>query len=171
MTSYPDISSIPIVGGNLALDLANTTSERHGPAPRERLHGPGDVVTWAERVGLAGRRDAAMLRKEAAAQPGRAARAVDRLLALREVIYRLFSSVAAGTDPDLADLAALDRAWHDSATRRRLVWSAGGVGWQREEEDGLADRKWTDASDRAVDSRVVLVRTHDRLHHFWRGTR
>jgi hypothetical protein len=28
---------------------------------------------------------------------------------------------------------------------------------------GLSDRQSTDASDRAVDSRVVLVRTNDRL--------
>src|ERR1700692_4734900 len=36
------------------------------------------------------------------------------------------------------------------------------------EEYSLSDRQSTYASDRAVDSRVVLVRTNDRLHHFWR---
>ena len=41
---------------------------------------------------------------------------------------------------------------------------------RRMEEYGLSDRQSTDASDRAVDSRVVLVRTNDRLHHFWRRT-
>ena len=38
------------------------------------------------------------------------------------------------------------------------------------EEYGLSDRQSTDASDRAVDSRVVLVRTNDRFQHFWRRT-
>jgi hypothetical protein len=37
-------------------------------------------------------------------------------------------------------------------------------------DNGLSDRQSTDASDRAVDSRVVLVRANDRLQHFWRGT-
>ena len=41
---------------------------------------------------------------------------------------------------------------------------------RRTEEYGLSDRQSTDASDRAVDSRVVLVRTNDRLQHLWRGT-
>ena len=41
---------------------------------------------------------------------------------------------------------------------------------RRMEEYGLSDRQSTAASDRAVDSRVVLVRTNDRLHHFWRRT-
>jgi len=38
---------------------------------------------------------------------------------------------------------------------------------RRTEEYGLSHRQATDASDRAVDSRVVLVRTNDRFHHFW----
>ena len=42
---------------------------------------------------------------------------------------------------------------------------------RRPEKYGLSDRQSTDASDRAVDSRVVLVRTNDRLQHFWRRTR
>jgi hypothetical protein len=41
---------------------------------------------------------------------------------------------------------------------------------RRMEEYGLSDRQSTDASDRAVDSRVVLVRTNDRLQHLWRRT-
>lgn len=39
------------------------------------------------------------------------------------------------------------------------------------EKYGLADRQLTGASDRAVDSRVVLVRTNNRLHDFWRRAR
>src|SRR6266446_26631 len=41
---------------------------------------------------------------------------------------------------------------------------------RRPEEYRLSDRQPADASDRAVDSSVVLVRTNDRLHHFWRRT-
>src|SRR2546425_9797075 len=38
------------------------------------------------------------------------------------------------------------------------------------EEHGLSDRQSTGASDRAVDSRGILVRTNDCLQHFWRRT-
>src|SRR6266853_211420 len=41
---------------------------------------------------------------------------------------------------------------------------------RRTEEYGLSDRQSTDASDRAVNSRGVQVRTNDRLQHFWRRT-
>jgi hypothetical protein len=41
---------------------------------------------------------------------------------------------------------------------------------RRTEEYRLSDRQSTDASDRAVDSRGVLVHTNDRLQHFWRRT-
>ena len=38
------------------------------------------------------------------------------------------------------------------------------------EDYGLSDRQSPDASDRAVDSRGVLVRTNDRFQHLWRRT-
>jgi hypothetical protein len=41
---------------------------------------------------------------------------------------------------------------------------------RRAQEYGLSDRESTDSSDCAIDSRVVLVRTDDRRHHFWRWT-
>jgi hypothetical protein len=41
---------------------------------------------------------------------------------------------------------------------------------RRTEEYGLSDREPTDAGDRAVDPRVVVVRTNDRFQHFWGGT-
>jgi hypothetical protein len=41
---------------------------------------------------------------------------------------------------------------------------------RRTEDDSLSDRQSTDASDRAVDPGVVLVRTNDRFQRFWRRT-
>ena len=35
-------------------------------------------------------------------------------------------------------------------------------------EYGLPDRQSPDASNRAVDTRIVLVRTNDGFQHFWR---
>jgi hypothetical protein len=43
--------------------------------------------------------------------------------------------------------------------------------WFRTQQDGLPDREATGTNDRAVDSRVVLVRSNDRLQHLGRGTR
>src|SRR5712691_1785271 len=39
---------------------------------------------------------------------------------------------------------------------------------RRTKEYGLSDRQPTDASDHAVDSRVILVRLNDRLQLLWR---
>jgi hypothetical protein len=41
----------------------------------------------------------------------------------------------------------------------------------RMEEYSLSDCQSTDASDRAVDSRSVLVHTNYRFQHFWRRSR
>ncbi len=153
MSLHPDISAIPIVGGNLALDLANTTSERHSGSPRERLTQFDDVVTWAERVELAGRREAAALRKTAAAHPVLAARALDELKELREVIYRIFSAVTDQATPAPADLEALDRAWHDAAQRRQLAWQDGRGAWKwMSKPEDLTRIGWP-----VVDSAVALL--------------
>ena len=153
MSLHPDISKIPIVGGNLALDLANTTSERHSGSPRERLTRFEDVVTWAGRVGLAGGREAEMLRKAAEAHPVLAARALDQLRELREVIYRVFSAVTGDGPPAPADLEALDRAWRESMGHRRLVWQKGRFAWEwTPDEEDLTRIGWP-----VADSAVALL--------------
>jgi hypothetical protein len=53
--------------------------------------------------------------------------------------------------------------------RMEATWSSCRVP-HPSEEYGLSDLQSTDASDRAVDSRGVLVRTNDCLQHFWRWT-
>lgn len=62
--------------------------------------------------------------------------------------------------------------WEAGAAFRDIVFRSPTFPFlgRRTEEYGLSDRQLTDASDRAVDSRVVLVRTNDRLQHFWRRT-
>jgi len=42
---------------------------------------------------------------------------------------------------------------------------------RRNKEYGLPDPESAGANDRPVDTRVVLLHTDDRLHHFWRRLR
>ena len=58
----------------------------------------------------------------------------------------------------------------EAVCRERLAHATFPFLGRRTEEYGLSDRQSTDASDRAVDSRGVLVRMNHRLHHFWRRT-
>lgn len=139
MTLNAGIRDMPLVGGNLVLDLANTTSERHGGTPNERLLNYNDVVTWARRAGLVSAAHARALREAAERHPRLAATALERVRDFREMTYRIFSAIANGRKPAAADLAHLTAALRESTGYRELNWSGRRPRWKRlSEEDDLA---------------------------------
>src|SRR4051794_37194709 len=112
MDTRRTIEEMPLEGGHLALDFANTTGglRDEPPAPGdEMLMRDRDLVTWAERAGLVGGGDAARLRRGADGT-----RAVAPALALRGAIYAAFRALADGREPEPAALAALRDAERDA---------------------------------------------------------
>jgi predicted RNA-binding Zn ribbon-like protein len=120
------------------LDYANTRAWRGTAAPQEQLGALADVLDWI--AGIAGlSADAlAALRAWADAHPGEAGRLFAAAIALRELVYRVFSAVASGTIVTEPDLAALNRAVAEAPPRTRLGRLAGAAqlsgtyGWQVE---------------------------------------
>jgi predicted RNA-binding Zn ribbon-like protein len=100
-------ADLELVGGNLALDLANTR-DGHAPA-RDYLETPEDLVAWA--------RHAAALTIEADGA------ALARVLELRETVQAVFRALAVGDEPDADDLAALAAFHAEALVRARLVLS------------------------------------------------
>lgn len=95
-------------GDHLALDFANTLSDRQTQAPVERLNMYGDLVAFAVQAGVVDEGRAASLRDRARRDPGDAERVLDEARHLREALYRLFAAVAGGADAHAADVAVLD---------------------------------------------------------------
>lgn len=116
------------LGGNLALDFANTVHS-HGMAdPGDDLKTAADLVGWAAQAGL--------LRDSETRQAERA-RADEawfrRALALRELLYEIFSRAAAGKKPKREALQAFQSFYqnairhaefHVEANHYRLTWPA-----------------------------------------------
>ncbi len=95
-------------GGDVSLDFVNTLGDR----PRcheEHFHEWRDLVSWAEQAGIVSKRIAAGLRSAGQADDEGPA-AFSRALALRESLYRIFQSIAAGRTPARQDLAILNAA-------------------------------------------------------------
>jgi len=87
-------ASLELVGGTLALDLANTSSGRGTPGHQEHLRDFDTVMQWVQHARIMTPAECAYIRK--AASP-RAARAVFRkVLAIRELIFRIANIVADG---------------------------------------------------------------------------
>jgi predicted RNA-binding Zn ribbon-like protein len=120
-------------GGRPCLDLANTVSWRRSRQPIERLNEYGDLVEWARQSAVLTAADVRILGREARRRPAAAARILVRTRALRETIYRVFSGIAAATQPRHEDLAHLDRELHDALRHLHLTrMGLGGIlTWSR----------------------------------------
>lgn len=120
-SEHQPVESFDLIGGALCLDFVNTGSARREGPFRERLHGYGDLVTWAERVGLVSVTEAADLRQRALADPARGAAVVERARELREAVYRAFSARVQGAATEYSDIDLIGRAYAEASANRLLV--------------------------------------------------
>ena len=106
------------VGGNLALDFANTVHS-HGLAdPRDDLKTGPDLMAWGAQAGLVGERDREGLWRRARSQAGTTE--LQRARKLREVIYQLFAGVARAGRPAPEMLYAFNPFVREAMTRARI---------------------------------------------------
>jgi predicted RNA-binding Zn ribbon-like protein len=94
------IRELPIVGGHLALDFANTVDNPLGPTRHDHLTDYEDLVVWSLRVTVASADQAGRLRRRAARRGPEAAAALRHAHELRNILNDVFGAVADGTaDP------------------------------------------------------------------------
>jgi|SRR5205085_5770413 len=115
------------LGGNLALDFANTVHNHGTVDPGDDLKTVADLAEWATQAGL--------LRDREGSQKGKARDRVRfrRAVALRELLYEVFSRAAHGKRPRREALQALQGLYRNAtrhaqfqaeANRYRLTWVA-----------------------------------------------
>lgn len=115
-------------GGALCLDFANAV----GDPPRrtqERLSGYDDLLRWAAQAGILDEAERRALERLAARRGDAPRRTFHHAMELREVIYRTFSAIAAGTRPGAGELAALNAALIEALPHLRLEHRDTGHGW------------------------------------------
>ncbi len=139
-----DIERAKRIGGALALDFVNTTESRSaaGSVEGERLVTYESLVRWGGLAGALGRREVRTLSQAASSRPAKATGVLKRAIAVREVMYRVFTAAMHGRTPGTADLDALNRElrivraheclvpgppftwrWHpDSTALDRVLW-------------------------------------------------
>ena len=96
---------LPIVGGHLALDFANTVDDPRGPARHDHAATYDDLVRWAVRVGSVEERQGAALIRAAARRDAEAATVLEAAHRLRDSLNAVFGSIVRNGD------AALPRTW------------------------------------------------------------
>lgn len=138
------IDTVPLVGGHVAMDFANTASDWTNGAPgTERLRSYADLVTFAVRTDLLGDSIRGELLADAAARPADAERTHGRALVLRKCLHRVFTAIANGERPEDADVAKLNSFLTEGMCNRRLERDARCCGWSWSAgEEPLARMLW-----------------------------
>lgn len=135
--------NLELIGGRTCLDFANTVSTRVEVLRREYLTSYDQLVAWGQHANLLTEGEANALLQTAADHPASAAAALDRAIALREAIYRIFSAIAHGREASGGDVAAMNRALRKGLSRQEVVASAGGFQWAWiSDGDGLDRILW-----------------------------
>ena len=103
------IWKMSLVGGRTCLDFTNTVNVRDSDQSRDSLESYGDLLHWAVHAGILASAQAHDLNTSAGRDPDAAARALRKAIELREVIFRIFRAIAAGSAPSHEDLVLFNR--------------------------------------------------------------
>jgi predicted RNA-binding Zn ribbon-like protein len=120
---------LPLIGGRLCLDFANTVDWHASEHPRENLNTFNDLIIWSEHAGILTRHEAERLTLMAAKSPSKAKLVLQRAVEFRETIYRIFSSVTAGKAPIKEDLSKFNEHLSEAMVRSQIVKTRAGFSW------------------------------------------
>jgi predicted RNA-binding Zn ribbon-like protein len=115
-----EAGNIELVGSHLSLDFTNTVSTRVEPQRREYLAGYTELVEWSRHAGILPAAQAQRLKRLGSHRPAEAVAALNRAIALREVLFRIFSALAQGEVPRDADIHGLNETLLDTMGRLQV---------------------------------------------------
>jgi predicted RNA-binding Zn ribbon-like protein len=140
---------LPLLGNRLCLDFANTLVWRLREQPSEFLEDYPALVAWSRHAGSVDDDLARLLLDEAEQRRSAAAATVERAIALREAMYRIFVAAIKGTAPAPDDLADLNGVLADGMSRTRVMPTPAGFVWGWGTEPELARPLWAVARSAA----------------------
>ncbi len=121
--------SLALIGGELALDFANTCSGRGFPTLQDHLRRPEDIVQWAAHAKILPPKHAEWLAQAVAEQAPLATRLLREALALREDVYQLGAAIAAKRAALPEQIEALTKTHARALAKAKLTPIAGNFGW------------------------------------------
>lgn len=139
MHASEQVAKFQFIGGRLCLDFANTLSGTRA-RPKEKLLSYQDLLTWGRQARILTDQEAGHLAEESRRRPEDAARTLAHAIKIREVIFRIFLSIAAGGTPEHADLAMLNDALSRALGHLRVSKPATGFVWEWAPDREALDR-------------------------------
>lgn len=114
------MTEIRLDGGTLCLDFTNTIHDRSSLQPEDYLCGIEDLLDWLALTKALPREVVERMRRSAVTNPRHAGQAFKAAIEFREVLYRVFSSIACGDEIRPKDLVALNSHFRKTMGNIRL---------------------------------------------------
>jgi predicted RNA-binding Zn ribbon-like protein len=120
--SVRTLEALELVGGDISLDFTNTVNSRVDPEHDYLLH-YSDLVGWAQKLKIISPTQASRLQKQAKQNLQAAENAFLAARTLRDLLYRVFSQAAKGSEPDKKDkdMEAFVVFYGESISRSQFV--------------------------------------------------
>ncbi|MGQ9555340.1 MAG: CGNR zinc finger domain-containing protein [Anaerolineae bacterium] len=141
-TNKHTAANLDLLGGRLCLDFANTADWHAGPNPQEHLISYADLLAWGRHAEALTSGQVENMLSLAEHCPAEAATVLERAIALREDIYRIFVAVTKGVPPPTDDLATLNAVLNEAIIHRRVVYTGSGFAWEWDNSDALDYILW-----------------------------
>ena len=120
MPKSREMTEIRLDGGKLCLDFTNTIHDRSSPQPEDYLCDIEDLLDWLALTKAVPREVVEHMRRSAVSNPQHAGQVFKAAIEFREVLYRVFSSIAGGAKIRAKDLLALNRHLGETMGNIRL---------------------------------------------------
>ncbi len=122
--------NLSLEGGKLCLDFTNTVDWRNDNKRRkEWLNNFSDLILWSRHVGILEEKTARALSLKASRQPDKARQIYKKAIELREILFHIFSSLAAERKPEDYNLSIFNRFLVEAMGESCVVSSQNGFTW------------------------------------------
>ena len=107
------LETLELVGGMPCLDFVNTINSRLYPE-HDYLVQYSDLTEWANKIRILSAAQSNQLQKRAKQNVAEAGNALESARTLRELLYRLFSNAAKGSEPNKRDMETFITAYGEA---------------------------------------------------------
>lgn len=129
--------------GEPAIDFVNTIDWRKSEAPLELLNSCSDLLRWARHTGILSEAEAVQIQNEANKLTEDAEKTLTKAIALRELLFDIFSAVARGEKPAKEDLKSFNQELRRALAHLTIVEEEGNFVWRWEsEKNDLENLLW-----------------------------
>lgn len=142
MNESQDWTQLKLVGGQPCLDFVNTVDRDGDQYSQEWFRTPGDLIGWAQYIGLLSSAQAEALLRQVEQQPEESMKFFNQALQLREALYRIFSAFAAKRSQAADDLELLNTLLSEMQGHLRFVAVNFSFTWEWTETNQLDFILW-----------------------------